>query len=37
MQEDIRQLHDKVVEVNFKTDKVNHLCCSEIKEIERWK
>ena len=35
MREEIDTLHDKIIEVNFKTDKVNDLCCSEIKEIER--
>jgi hypothetical protein len=35
MQEQMVDLHDKLIEVNFKVNKVNNLCCSEIKEIER--
>jgi hypothetical protein len=35
MREEVNNLHDKIIEVNFKTNKVNDLCCSEIKEIER--
>jgi hypothetical protein len=35
MREEVDNLHDKIIEVNFKANKVNNLCCSEIKEIER--
>ena len=35
MQEEMVVLHDKIMESNFKIEKINALCCSEIKEIER--